>query len=472
MYLAMILFKKCIFLLKDLFALLNLRLMHVYHVAMDSKEKVTPIAITNWRDIRQQFGIKQKNRRGHMYIIGKTGTGKSNLIANMAISDIENNYGIALIDPHGDLAEILLSSIPPNRKNDVIYLNSADDEFPVAFNPLDQRFLKDANLIVSSLISVFKKIWSEFWGPRLEHVLRNALYSLMEYPNSTLLDIPALLTNKDFRKEVCMYITNQQVLDFWNNEFDKYSARLRADATSPVLNKIGQFLTNPILRNIIGQKKNSFQIRQVMDEGKILIVNLAKGKIGEDNCSLLGALIATIINLSALSRADIDEDKRRGFYLYVDEFHNFLTLSFTTALSESRKYGLNIVLANQYLGQLQEKIRDSIFGNIGTLISFRVGLVDAQYLSKEFDNHFCENDFIKLPNYYIYIKLMIDGTTSKPFSATTFLLEQKEYVNKEEIIKASRSRFSRTRKEVEKEILFRNMTSFREQDGQSNLFMK
>ena len=417
--------------------------------------RITPFALTDYRDIRKLFGIKQKNRRGHMYIIGKTGTGKSTLIENMAISDIKNGYGVALIDPHGDMAEEILDYVPKKRIKDVIYFNPADLENPIAFNPLEKVPKDFHHLVASGIVSTFKKIWSESWGPRLEHILRHALLSLLEYPNSTLLDLPKLLTDKDFRKSVLNCITHTQVREFWLSEFDKYSVWLRSEAISPILNKISQFLISIPLRNIVCQKENNFDVRQAMDEGKILIVNLAKGKIGEDNCSLLGALVVTKIQLAALSRADLPEENRKPFYLYVDEIHSFITLSFADILSEARKYGLNLVLTHQYIEQLDERIRAAIFGNVGTIISFRIGAEDAKYLAQEFAPIFNEADLINLPNFHIYLKLMIDGVTSQPFSAITLRLREINTSHKEEIIEFSRKRYTRPRTAVEREIMSR-----------------
>lgn len=403
---------------------------------------ITPLAVTNYRDIRKIFGIREKNRRGHMYLIGKTGTGKSTLIKSMAISDIRSGNGLALIDPHGDLAEELLDYIPKQRIDEVIYFNPADGEYPTPFNPLANVSPGYRHLAVSGLISIFKKIWADFWGPRLEHILRHTLLTLLEYPGATLLDVPRLLTNKEFRQHVLQYLNQPQVWEFWSYEFDKYSAWLRSEAVSPILNKIGQFLTSPPLRNIVGQKENTFRIRKVMDEGKILIVNLAKGKIGEDNCALLGAMLVSTIQLAALSRANVPERKRKPFYLYVDEVHNFLTLSFTDILSEARKYGLNLVLAHQYLLQLEENIRAAILGNAGTLISFRVGAEDAQYLAREFYPTFNESDLVNLPNHHIYLKLMIDGISSRPFSAVTLPTINIKRSYKNEVIQESRKRYA------------------------------
>ena len=411
---------------------------------------VTPFAITDYRDIRKRFGIKQKNRRGHMYLIGKTGTGKSTLIQNMAAHDIEAGYGLALIDPHGDLAEEILELIPERRIKDVIYFNPADLEYPLAFNPLENVSPDHRFLVASGMISVLKKVWADFWGPRLEHILRHSLLTLLENPGSTLLDLPKLLTDERFREVLLRRVNHPQVREFWFAEFGKYSAWLRSEAISPILNKVGQFLTSIPLRNIVGQRKSTFDFRTIMDEGKVLIVNLAKGRIGEDNCSLLGAMLVTKIQLAALSRADVPERNRRAFYLYVDEFHNFLTLSFADILAEARKYGVNLVLAHQYLEQLDDKLRAAVFGNVGTIISFRVGVEDAELLAREFYPTFSETDLVNLPNHSIYLKLLIDGKPSRAFSAATLAPREKHRSRKQGIIDFSRQSYSRPRAEVEK----------------------
>ena len=421
------------------------------------KNKVTPFAVTNYRDIKQLFGIKEKNRRGHMYVIGKIGTGKSTLLANMVISDMQNGNGLALIDPHGDLAEEVLHFIPKERMEDLIYFNAGDLEYPIAFNLLEKADPEYHHLIAYGFISVFKKIWGPagFWGLRLEHILRHAVLTLLEYPGSTPLDIPRLLTDKDFRKIVLEKVSHQQVKEFWLFEFEKYSAWMRSEAIAPILNKIGQLLTTIPIRNIVGQKQNSFSIREVMDEGRILIVNLAKGKIGEDSCALLGAMIITQIQLAALSRTNLPEQKRKSFYGFVDEIHSFLTQSFADILSEARKYGLHLVLAHQYIEQLEDNLKAAIFGNVGTLISFRVGAEDAKYLAREFYPEFNESDLVNLPNYYIYLKLMIYGLSSRPFSAVTLPLNNTKTAHYEEVVELSRKRYGRPKAEVEKEILFK-----------------
>lgn len=381
--------------------------------------------------------------------VGKSGTGKSCLMGNMMISDMNAGYGLALIDPHGDLAEAMLPHVPERRIKDIIYLNASDLEHPIAFNPLEGLQAGQHDLVASHLITVFKKIWLEFWGPRMEHILRHSLLTLLELPGTTLLDLPKLLTDAGFRARVVSAIRSQAVRDFWYKEFDKYSAWFRSEATSPILNKVGQFLTNLPLRNIIGQPKSSFNLREAMDKGKILIVNLSKGRIGEDNCALLGAMIVTGIQLAALSRSDKPEPERRPFYFYVDEVHNFLTQSFADVLSESRKFGLSLTLSHQFTQQLHENLRSAIFGNVGTLISFRVGVEDAEVLAKEFSPVFNEEDLMSLPNYHIYLKLMIDGATSLPFSAVTMPLPSATDSHAEEVIRSSRHLYGRARPRVE-----------------------
>ncbi len=357
---------------------------------------------------------------------------------------------MALIDPHGDLAEAVLAVIPKHRVKDVVYFNPADLEYPIAFNPLEDVEPDKRHLVVSGLISVFKKIWPDFWGPRMEHILRNAIFTLLEQPDSTLLDIPPILTDKIFRERAISRLSNNIVRRFWLQEFDKYSVWLRSEATAPVLNKVGQFLATPLIRNIVGQPKSAFNLRQVMDEGKILIVDLAKGRIGDDNCSLLGALLVAKLQLVALSRADMPGEKRRPFHLYIDEIQSFLTMSFIDILSEARKYKLYLVMSNQYIEQLDERIRAAIFGNVGTVISFRVGAEDAKYLAREFYPTFNEMDLVNISNHHIYLKMMIDGQTSKAFSAVTLPPRISAFSYRKTIIALSREKYGTPRDEVEK----------------------
>ncbi len=383
---------------------------------MDNNQ-ITPIGVTNYRNTNLYFGIKDRDRLQHIYVIGKSGTGKSTLLENMAISDIKRGNGICVIDPHGDIAEDIIKYVPDLRRQDLIYFNATDQENPIAFNPLKGIHPKYHHLVASGLISTFKKIWYESWGPRMEYILRFTLLTLLYMPDATLLDIQPLLTDKEVRAEVMTYVKDDSIISFWQNEFEKFSPTLRAEAISPILNKTGLFITSTPLRNIVGQKTSSFRLQQVLNAGKILVVNLSKGQIGEDASSLLGAMLVNSIQLAALYRAAIPEQDRKPFYLYIDECHSFVTLSFATILSEARKYGLSLFLAHQYIEQMDERIRAAIFGNIGTIISFRVGAGDAEHLEKEFYPVFTKTDFVNLPRYTMYLKLMIDGTTSQPFSA-------------------------------------------------------
>ncbi|MEK7494567.1 MAG: type IV secretion system DNA-binding domain-containing protein, partial [Patescibacteria group bacterium] len=370
---------------------------------------ITFFAKTNFRGQERVFGIKTDDRRRHMYVIGKTGMGKTNLLENLAIQDIQKGHGIAFIDPHGDTAEKIIKAIPANRINDVIYFNPADQDFPIAFNVMEKVGPEYRHLVASGLVGVFKKIWADSWGPRLEYILRNAILALLEYPGSTLLGVTRILVDKSYRERVVEKITDPVVRSFWVDEFTKWNDRTLQEVISPIQNKVGQFLSSSLVRNIVGQTVSSFDIRKVMDEKKILIMNLSKGRIGEDNSALLGAMMITKIQLAAMARVDTPEEERADFYLYVDEFQNFATESFANILSEARKYHLNLILANQYVNQIEEEVRDAIFGNAGSIISFRVGATDAEFLEKEFEPVFMMNDIVNLPKYQIYLKLMIDG---------------------------------------------------------------
>ncbi len=403
----------------------------------------TPIGLTNFRNSKQPFGIKDIDRMGHIYVIGKTGVGKSTLLLNMAISDMQTGKGLCIIDPHGDLAETLLDHVPQERIDDVIYFNPQDTDFPIAFNPLHAIHPNFHHLVASGLISTFKKIWAESWGPRLEYILRMALLTLLEYPHATLLDIQPLLTDTYFRNKVLMYSTNESVHAFWVNEFDKYPPQLKAEAISPILNKMGIFIASTPLKNILGQRVRSVNVQEVMDSGKILIVNLSKGAIGEDAAAILGSILVTSMQLAALYRSTIPEEARRPFYLYVDEVHSFVSTSFADILAEARKYKLSLFLTHQYIEQLPETIRAAIFGNVGTFIAFRVGAADAAYIAKEFYPVFSEGDVISLPKYCMYLKLMIDGATSIPFSATTLPCTAPSTNLKQTTIQRSKIRYGR-----------------------------
>lgn len=421
---------------------------------MPEQNDISFFAKTNFRNQDRIFGIKEDDRRRHMYVIGKSGMGKTNLLENLAIQDIKHGKGIAFVDPHGDSAEKLIKAIPANRINDVVYFNPADQDFPIAFNVMEKVGAEYRHLIASGLIGVFKKLWADSWGPRLEYILRNAILALLEYPGSTLLGVTRILVDKDYREKVVAKITDPVVRSFWVDEFTKWNDRVLQEVISPIQNKVGAFLTTSLIRNIIGQTTSSFDIRDIMDNQKILILNLSKGRVGEDASALLGAMMITKIQLAAMERVDMLEEDRKDFYLYVDEFQNFATESFANILSEARKYRLDLILANQYVEQIDEKVASAIFGNAGTIISFRVGATDAEFLEKEFTPIFLAPDIINLPKYNIYLKLMIDGIAGDAFSATTLPpISLTETVgNEQKVIVNSRERYASSRQDVEDKI--------------------
>ncbi|RJR32188.1 hypothetical protein C4569_00535 [Candidatus Parcubacteria bacterium] len=421
----------------------------------NDKQPITILAETNFRNQRRRFGIKKDDRRRHMYLIGKTGMGKSTVLENMIIQDIRNGEGVAVVDPHGDLAETIIQYIPSYRINDVIYFNPADPDYSIAFNVMESVSAEHKHLIASGLIAVFHKLWADSWGPRLEYLLRNSILALLDYPGSTLLGVTRLLVDKNYRYKVVSKIKDPVVKAFWSEEFPKYSNQFQVEAISPIQNKVGQFLSIAMIRNIVGQVKSTIDLRDIMDHKKILIMNLAKGRIGEDASALLGAMMITKLQLAAMSRVDIAEEQRQDFYLYVDEFQNFATESFANILSEARKYRLNIIIAHQYIEQLDEKVRASVFGNVGTIMLFRVGAADAEFLVQEFTPYFKEEDLVNLTKHNTYMKLMIDGVSSNPFSATTlpplkFEFSQKD--NSQKVIAVSRERYSRPKQEIEDKI--------------------
>lgn len=415
-------------------------------------------AKTNFRNQEVTFGIKEDDRRRHMYIIGKTGMGKSNMMENMAIQDIRNGEGVCYVDPHGEGADKMLRAVPADRINDVIYFNPSDSEFPIAFNILEAVDEEKKNLVASGMMGVFKKIWPDVWSPRMEYILNNTILALLDYPGSTMLGVNRMMSDKDYRKTVYPKIKDPVVKSFWLNEFDKWEDRFRKEAVAAIQNKVGQFLSSYVIRHIVGQPKSSIDMRDIMDNKKILIVNLSKGRIGEDAMRLLGGMIVTKIQLAAMGRVDMPEEERKDFYLYVDEFQNFATESFANILSEARKYKLCLILAHQYINQLvfdsNTTVRDAIFGNVGTMVSFRVGADDAEHLEKEFEPVFLINDIVNLAKYHFYTKLMIDGVAGDAFSATALpplnLLETQ--MNEAKIIHNSRERYGKSKQEVEEKI--------------------
>ena len=416
-------------------------------------ENISAFGLTNFRGMKHQFGMLRSDRSRHVYIIGQTGAGKSGTLELFALSDIFHGQGYAIIDPHGDFAVNNMRFIPEARMQDVVYFNPADTAFPLGFNPLEVTNPNQKTNISSEVIGVLKRMFGESWGPRLEYILRYTILALLDRPETTMLDITRMLTDKKFRKETLSYCKDTVVLQFWNVEFNSWTDKFQAEAIAPVLNKVGAFTANPVIRNIIGQPKSTFNIRQIMDEGKILIVNLSKGLIGEDNASILGSFLVTKIQLAAMSRSDIAKiEDRRPFYLYVDEFQNFATDSFATILSEARKYGLNLTVANQYISQMSETVRDAVFGNVGTMICFRVSADDAPILSKQFEPQFEPNDLLQMHNRNFIINMVIRGEKSPAFSASTLTLPPASTDNSSRIIENTRRNYSRSRAEVEKEI--------------------
>ena len=416
-------------------------------------ENISAFGLTDFRGIKHQFGMYRRDRSRHVYIIGQTGSGKSGLLTLFALSDIYHNQGYCIIDPHGDLATDNLKFIPESRIKDVVYFNPADTQYPMAFNPLEVYDPARKPNISSEVIGVLKRMFGESWGPRLEHILRYTLLALLDRPQTTMLDISRMLTDKDFRKETLEYCQDVTVLQFWKQEFGSWGDKQVTESVAPILNKVGAFTANPIIRNIIGQPKSSFDIRKIMDEGKILVVNLSKGLIGEDNAAILGAFLVTKVQLAAMSRSDIENvDDRRPFYLYVDEFQNFATDSFAVILSEARKYGLNLTVANQYTSQMTEAVRDAVFGNVGTTISFRVSADDAPILSKQFEPVFEAQDLLNLNNRHFVVSMIINGEKTPAFSATTLSIPKPPNDLMPRIVKYSRMTYARSRDEVEAEI--------------------
>jgi len=422
----------------------------------ENPNEITYFAETDFRNKKTPFGIRSSDRSRHMYIIGKTGMGKSTLLENLAVQDIKNGHGLAFIDPHGKSAEMLLDYIPKERIKDVIYFAPHDVDFPVSFNVMEDVGKDQRHLVANGLMSAFKKIWPDVWSARMEYISMNIILALLEYPDSTLLGINRMLSDKVYRKKVVDNVTDPSVKAFWVNEFAKYSEKIMVEAGASIQNKFGQFSSNPLIRNIIGQTKSSFSIRDIMDNKKIFIANLSKGRMGEINSNLIGGMLITKIYLGAMSRAnvaDADLKKLPNFYLYVDEFQSFVNDSFADILSEARKYKLNLTIAHQYIEQMPETVRNAVFGNVGTTIAFRVGPFDAEVLEKIFAPKFVAEDIVNLGFAQIYLTLMIDGVGSQPFSAKTqppIPLPPEKFTN--EVIDYSRSIYSKPRFAVEEEI--------------------
>ncbi|MBI3495283.1 type IV secretion system DNA-binding domain-containing protein, partial [Candidatus Berkelbacteria bacterium] len=414
--------------------------------------ELTLFGQTNFRNVNQTFGIKLADRRLHFYAIGKTGTGKSTMLENMILDDIREGRGVGVVDPHGDLINHILDVVPEHRVKDVIWLAPWDRDYPIGFNVLESVDPDLKNIVASGVVGIFKKIFGESWGPRLEYILRNAILSLIGYPNATMLGVTRILVDKQYRKKVVDTLDDPVLRDFWINEFEKYDPKFRTEAVAPIQNKVGQFLSTSTIRNIVGQPLSTINMSEVMDTQKILLMDLSIGKIGEDVSALLGAMLITKIQISALERANRPESERADFYLYVDEFQNFATESFAVILSEARKYHLNLIMTNQYVAQMPEIVAKAIFGNVGTMVTFRVGAQDAPMLVKELAPVFEENDLVNLDNHHIYVKMAIDGVTTSAFSATTLPPRREVAGHKDAIITLSRERNAKPRELVEEKI--------------------
>lgn len=409
----------------------------------EEKQHINPFATTVFRNRQVVYGLERTDRRRHMYVIGKTGTGKSTLLANMAVNDLRNNEGMCIIDPHGDLVENLLNYIPSHRINDVIYFDPSDMERTVKLNLFEGKNVAHRELIASGIVSVFKKLYGYSWGPRLEYILRNALLTLLKSEEARLSDITDLLTDGDYRKKVVETIDDPILRNFWLNEFNAMQERQRTEAVAPILNKVGQFVSSPLIRDVVNARKSSFSIEDVMDQGKILLVNLSQGRLGEDNATLLGAMLITKIQLAAMARVHIAEEDRRDFYLYVDEFQNFATESFSKILSEARKYRLALTLANQYTAQIPEEVQKAIFGNCGSVVAFVMGADDADIFSKEFSGKYTPHDLVSLQRHQIINRLTIDNVISEAFPAHTLPLASKKNNNRNKVLTSSRERYAK-----------------------------
>lgn len=431
--------------------------MPSHHFQLKDKTKepdaICLFAQTNFRQQLHRFGIKTDDRRRHMYVIGKTGMGKTTLMENMVLSDIYNGHGLGIVDPHGDFAEKIIDYIPPHRINDVVYFNPADVQHPVGFNILEVKNEEQKHLVAAGLMGTFKKIWPDVWSSRMEYILNNTLLALLDYPGSTLLGINRLLSDAKYRKMVVSKLTDPVVKSFWQIEFANYESKYQKEAVAPIQNKIGQFLSASVIRNMVAQVKSTIDIREIMDTNKIFIMNLSKGRIGEDNSRLLGGMLITKIQLAAMERVDTPEADRKDFFLYVDEFQNFATPSFANILSEARKYRLSLIMAHQYIAQLDEVVADAVFGNVGTMVTFRVGGNDAETLVKEFTPTFTEEDIVNLPKYHIFLKLMIDGVASQPFSAMTMPPIGSRTESSDKVVRVSRERYAKSREDIEEKIL-------------------
>lgn len=416
-----------------------------------SAEEATIFGHTNFRGIETEFSIRRDDRRRHLYVVGKSGSGKSKLLETFIINDIVKNKGVCVMDPHGDLIQDIIQYIPQNKINDVIYFNVADFEWPIAFNPLENVALDMKQQVTQGLIEVFEKFFGGDWSPKIEHVFRYTTLAMLDYPDSTIVGMMKMLTNRKFRQKVIPEIKDSVVKHFWANEFSSWSEKFDNEAILPLVNKLGQFLSNYLIRNIVAQPKNKFSFDDIMNNQKVLLIELSKGRLGEENAALLGAMMITKVYQTAMARAKLPEAQRKDFYLYIDEFQNFATETFENILSESRKYRLLLTLSHQYLAQVPPRIKGTVFGNIGSIISMRVGADDGAYLANEFTPIFSTEDFINLGVREMLIKMSIEGKTTQPFSAITADVPPPPEPNSAQaIIENCRKRYAIDLKEIDK----------------------
>lgn len=417
---------------------------------MDHDEALAFIGTRREWDREQPFGLSAADRRHHLYVIGKTGSGKTTLLRNLILQDIEAGRGVGIIDPHGDLAEELLDFIPPRRTDHVLYFNPADVDHPIGFNPFQSD--GPSHLVASGIVGALKNIWRDSWGPRLEYILYAAVAALVECDNTSLLGVARILTDDRYRTWVVKQVKDPLVKSFWLHEFANYDQKFLQEAIAPIQNKVGQLLMAAPVRNIVGQVRSQIDARFLMDNGRIFIANLAKGRLGEDKANLLGALLVTEFQRAAMSRADVPEINRQDFHLFVDEFHNFSTDSFSSVLSEARKYRLDLTLSHQFVGQLRSEVRDAVFGNVGSIIAFRVGSADADVLEKEFGNEHPASGFTELENHEVCVKLLVNGRYGQPHLGKTLPPLGTRYGKRENLIRRSRERYATRREKVEDKI--------------------
>lgn len=398
------------------------------------------------------FGISTADRRQHLYIIGKTGTGKTTLLRNLICQDIERGAGVGLIDPHGDLAEEILDCIPSWRTDDLLYFNPADSDFPIGFNLVQPSRKARKHLEASALVGALKHIWRDSWGPRLEYILYAAVAALLDCENVSLLGLPRMLSDARYREWVLNQVHDPIVRFFWTNEFARFDKRFLAETIAPIQNKVGQLLMAPPLRNVFGQVKSKIDPRFIMDTGRIFIANLAKGRLGEDKTSLLGSVLVSKFQTAAMARADVPEESRRDFYFYIDEFPNFSTDSFASILSEARKYRLNLTICHQYMEQMREEVKEAVFGNVGSIVVFRVGIRDAEVLANEFGSQYSHDQFTDLANHEIRVKLLEHGEYREPFLAKTAAPLPYFQGHRDNLMRRSREKFAIRRDSVEAKI--------------------